>query len=189
MGVSDWPFSPLRVKPTLGLNYIQNLLIGDLQKKYVKSDEKFNLQQSDQILLSVLLQFSQTPSNLLPILLQFSQTPSNLLPILLQFSQPKFYLKLNSFISTTRVSWRRYKEHTISRWTHSPTIFILEIHQEFCSQWLEEKYSLELNFSQNKVICVSNANRQNYCTDWSTKRIDVFCLTLQLLFCLSINGT
>ena len=104
MGVSDWPFSPLRVKPTLGLNYIQNLLIGDLQKKYVKSDEKFNLQQCDQILLSVLL--------------QFSQTPSNLLPILLQFSQPKFYLKLNSFISTTRVSWRRYKEHTISRWTH-----------------------------------------------------------------------
>lgn len=132
MGVSDWPFSPLRVKPTLGLNYIQNLLIGDLQKKYVKSDEKFNLQQCDQILLSVLLQFSQTPSNhlpillqfsqppsnLLPILLQFSQTPSNLLLILLQFSQPKFYLKLNSFISTTRVSWRRYKEHTISRWTH-----------------------------------------------------------------------
>ena len=118
MGVSDWPSSPLRVKPTLGLNYIQNLLIGDLQKKYVKSDEKFNLQQCDQILLSVLLQFSQTPSNLLPILLQFSQTPSNLLPILLQFSQPKFYLKLNSFISTTRVSWRRYKEHTISRWTH-----------------------------------------------------------------------
>ena len=104
MGVSDWPSSPLRVKPTLGLNYIQNLLIGDLQKKYVKSDEKFNLQQCDQILLSVLL--------------QFSQTPSNLLPILLQFSQPKFYLKLNSFISTTRVSWRRYKEHTISRWTH-----------------------------------------------------------------------
>ena len=30
-------------------------------------------------------------------------------------SQPKLYLKLNSFISIIRVTWRRYEEHLISR--------------------------------------------------------------------------